>query len=417
MSAPQFKDLALSTLAASLAAIDTSFNVATGEGNNFSGLAANQHFYIRVGTSSFSRWEIMGVTARSGDAFTVTRNVASSTGAAQAFDAGDQVVQVVPASEFGAFAVVAAESELTIASGRVTPHGLSHTIDTEGNAAADDLATIVTTNIPDGGLLLLRAENASRVPTIKHEAGGAGQIHLFGESDINLGDTSTVLILQRRGDDFYQIVSLAATESTAGIVELATAAEAAAGTDTGRVITAAVLAALWQYGTIGADAGAMRASDTNGAESDTRVFALNGVNRDIFGFDGSVTEYVEFSCPMPEDWAGGKLKAKIGWTNESGASVGDKVEWAIQSRCLGDGDAIDAAWGAAVVISDTLKADGAEHITAATPAMTCAGTPAGGKDVQFRVYRNVSGTDDMTEDAQLLNVAIQYKRGVIVAAW
>ena len=97
MSLPQFKDLALSALAAGIVAGDLSFSVAAGTGTRFSTLAASQHFYIRVSTPTFSKWEIMKVTARSTDALTVTRNVASSTGAAQGFDAGDQVAQVVAA--------------------------------------------------------------------------------------------------------------------------------------------------------------------------------------------------------------------------------------------------------------------------------------------------------------------------------
>jgi len=98
MSTPQFKDLALSTLAASLADTDTSFSVASGEGANFPALSAGQHFDIRVSTSNFSKWETMRVTAKSTDLFTVTRCLDSSTGAAQEFDAGAQVAHVLTAT-------------------------------------------------------------------------------------------------------------------------------------------------------------------------------------------------------------------------------------------------------------------------------------------------------------------------------
>jgi hypothetical protein len=142
MSAPQYKDLALSTLAAGILAGDGSFDVAAGEGANFSSLAASQHFYIRVSTANFSKWEIMKVTARSTDTLTVTRNIASSTGAAQAFDAGDQVVQVVPAANFARASVaeiLAGTDEEKI----ITPAGLGSLFPA---IVAGDAAKIIRVN-------------------------------------------------------------------------------------------------------------------------------------------------------------------------------------------------------------------------------------------------------------------------------
>lgn len=57
----------------------------------------------------------------------------------------------------------AAETELTIASGVVTPTTPHHTVDTESDDASDLLDTITATNIPDGGLVWLRMANSARV--------------------------------------------------------------------------------------------------------------------------------------------------------------------------------------------------------------------------------------------------------------
>ncbi len=59
--------------------------------------------------------------------------------------------------------------ELTIATGAVAVTRTNHTVDTEADAATDDLATI--TGGANGNLLLLTAANSGRVVTLKHASG------------------------------------------------------------------------------------------------------------------------------------------------------------------------------------------------------------------------------------------------------
>jgi hypothetical protein len=99
----------------------------------------------------------------------------------------------------------AAESELTISSGSVTPTGASHTIDTESDASSDDLTNIATTNHPDGRLLLIQAEDAARTVVVKHQSGGAGQISLMNSEDVSLDDTRKFLLLKRNGSDWEEV--------------------------------------------------------------------------------------------------------------------------------------------------------------------------------------------------------------------
>ena len=92
-----------------------------------------------------------------------------------------------------------APATLTIATGAVTPTQGIHAIDTEGAASADDLANILQDNLPDGSLLILLSVDAARVPTVKHSAGGAGQVLLANAADFPLTDPSIRLLLRRDG--------------------------------------------------------------------------------------------------------------------------------------------------------------------------------------------------------------------------
>lgn len=99
-----------------------------------------------------------------------------------------------------------AETELTISSGSVTPTLGLHSIDTQSDAATDDLTNIVTTNHPDGRLLLIHPEDDSRTVVVKHTAGGAGQIHLKNDADFSMDDSEDWLLLTRDGTDWEEVL-------------------------------------------------------------------------------------------------------------------------------------------------------------------------------------------------------------------
>jgi hypothetical protein len=90
-----------------------------------------------------------------------------------------------------------AETELTIAAGSITPTLGIHKVDTEADAAADDLTNILTTNHPDTRLLLIHCVDAGRVVTVKHAAGGAGAISLNTAADFVLDHPQKWLCLRR----------------------------------------------------------------------------------------------------------------------------------------------------------------------------------------------------------------------------
>ena len=79
-------------------------------------------------------------------------------------------------------------TELTIASGVITVTANFHKVDTEGDAASDDLDTITAgTNVAAGFILHLRVESAARTVVIK--AGTGGSDNLDVGSDVTLDES------------------------------------------------------------------------------------------------------------------------------------------------------------------------------------------------------------------------------------
>ena len=99
-----------------------------------------------------------------------------------------------------------ADSELTIASGAITPTRTYHTVDTESDAASDDLDTMATGSVSDGAIVILTPNNTARTVVVKHEAtAGAGDFHLQNGKDATLDSTDLSLVVQRRGADWCEI--------------------------------------------------------------------------------------------------------------------------------------------------------------------------------------------------------------------
>jgi len=81
-------------------------------------------------------------------------------------------------------------TELTIASGVIRYTGAKHSIDTESNAAADDLDTI--NGGQAGDVIFLRAESSARIPTLKH---GTGNIRTPSGKDLIINGVDDIKIL------------------------------------------------------------------------------------------------------------------------------------------------------------------------------------------------------------------------------
>lgn len=93
-------------------------------------------------------------------------------------------------------------SELTIATGAVTisGHGF-YRIDTEADAAADDLDTI--SGAVNGQIVVLRQENAARVVTMKHNT---GNLQLPDSTDLTLS-AGQYYMFRYDGTNWYMVGS------------------------------------------------------------------------------------------------------------------------------------------------------------------------------------------------------------------
>ena len=89
--------------------------------------------------------------------------------------------------------------ELTISSGAVTVNQSSHSVDTEADAASDDLATI--NGMRSGSLLVVYASSSSRTVVLKD---GTGNLKLSG--DCTLDNTEDIATLIKIGSN-WQLVA------------------------------------------------------------------------------------------------------------------------------------------------------------------------------------------------------------------
>lgn len=278
--------------------------------------------------------------------------------------------------------------ELTIATGAVTATGGYHTIDTEADAASDDLDTI--SGGVDGMVLVIQAEHTDRTVVAKD---GTGNLNLQG--DYSLDDTDKALTLIYSGAltkwvEVSRVIAIGVDVQaySANLAALASAGGIAQGTHTIPVL-----------------AGAMTARTTSGAASGTSESTTNKVMLRTFDFDAATDEFAQIAIPMPKSWDEGTVTVQFIWT----ASNTGNVVWGAQGVALGDDDAVDSAFGTAQTVTDGVTLAGDVMESSFTSAITIAGTPAAEDIVVFQFYRDAdNGSDTCTVDAQLIGVRIKY---------
>ena len=158
--------------------------------------------------------------------------------------------------------------------------------------------------------------------------------------------------------------------------------------------------------TIWIPAGALIATTTTGAATGQIETTTNKVNIKVLDYDQSAAEYAQFNIGMPKSWNESTLTATFMWTAASGS--GDVI-WALQCLAVSNDDALDQAFGSAQTVTDTLITANDNHVTSETSALTCAGTPAEGDLLLFRLYRDASaGGDTLNADARLIGLRLIY---------
>jgi hypothetical protein len=151
-------------------------------------------------------------------------------------------------------------------------------------------------------------------------------------------------------------------------------------------------------------AGAMTPRTTNGAAAATVESTTNKIMTALLDFDASADEFAQFIVPrMPKAWNESTVTARFIWT----ATNTGNVVWGIQAVAISDDDPLDAAFGAAVTVTDAVTAAGDVMHSAETTAITIGGSPAEGDMVVVQVYRDAdNGSDTCAVDARLIGIEL-----------
>jgi hypothetical protein len=159
--------------------------------------------------------------------------------------------------------------------------------------------------------------------------------------------------------------------------------------------------------TIWVPATAMTPTVSNGCASIATVESTSGrPDMQVLDFDDGSDEHAQFSVAFPKSWNVGTITFQVYWTTT--ATDTDGVSWGLQGVAVSDNDTIDVAYGTAVVVDDAgLSAAEDLCVTAESGAVTIAGSPADNDLVFFRIFRDVSDSNDTaTEDARLIGVKV-----------
>lgn len=152
-------------------------------------------------------------------------------------------------------------------------------------------------------------------------------------------------------------------------------------------------------------AGAMVANTTSGAASGTTETATNKVMLRTLDFDQTTDEFAQVAIPMPESWDEGTILAQFLWT---ATTTGDVV-WSCDALALSDSDPLDAAFGTAQSVTDSVTAANELMISAFTAPVTVGGSPVTKDLVVFRFSRDANnGSDTLAADAKLIAVRLIY---------
>ena len=145
---------------------------------------------------------------------------------------------------------------------------------------------------------------------------------------------------------------------------------------------------------------------SNGCASVATVETTSGrPDMNVLDFDKDSDEHAQFSVAFPKSWNAGTVTFQFFW---SGLAATTGVSMGLQGVAFADNDSIDTAYGTAVVVDD--DAQGAVEellVSAESGAITIAGSPGDSELCYFRIFRDVSDSnDDMAGDCRLHGVKL-----------
>lgn len=163
-----------------------------------------------------------------------------------------------------------------------------------------------------------------------------------------------------------------------------------------------------QKHTIWLPAGSFMPTTTAGAAYASQELPTNDVMVSGFDFSATTDQKIQTIIAMPKSWNEGDITAQILWKDAATAGAGDVV-WGVRALSVGNDDAMDAAFGAAVAVTDTFIAAGDLHVSPMTAAITPAGPAVEGDMLFIEVYRDADAAGDTyTQAARLMGVRLIY---------
>jgi hypothetical protein len=199
-----------------------------------------------------------------------------------------------------------------------------------------------------------------------------------------------------------------ATNTAAGIVEYSTPAEDITGTAQDRAVTPEGL-----HGkVIGTDdlsvpAGSWTPRVTNGCAplAQTEI-AGSLINIETLDFNQTTQQYAQWKITLPRRYALTSFTFRVKWTSTV-ASGG--VAWSVAAVALGDGDALNTAFGTAVVVTDAVGSADTVRETDVSATVTVANSPASRDTIVFQLSR-VTGdaADTLAGDAKFAGISFNF---------
>ena len=236
-------------------------------------------------------------------------------------------------------------------------------------------------------------------------------VHLARADFTATNGSDVVLASGATADDVVEIVSF-------GTFQSADALPLTGGTMTGDLIvpdgdlilgsTSLTSSSVKQAGkeTIWVPASAMQPTTSNGCSALTTVETTSGrPDMVVLDFDKDSDEFAQFSVAFPKSWNEGTVTFQFFW---SGIAATTGVTLGLQGVAVGDNDTIDVAYGTAVLVDDDAQGAVEEMLVSAeSSAITIAGSPAVDQLCYFRIFRDVSATnDDMAGDCRLHGIKL-----------
>jgi len=205
-----------------------------------------------------------------------------------------------------------------------------------------------------------------------------------------------------------------ATETAAGIAEIATQAETNTGSDDARIVTPLKL----QGKVVGVQdlfvpAAAMWPRITGGcAPLAGTEMATSLVNIQALAFDQTTQEFAQFFVTPPRKWNNGTIVVMPQWTATTGSGT---VQWGVSFGSYRNDDALTVALGTPQTSDDTLLATNDLHNGPDTSAITPAGTVQDSNLLVGQISRNPA-SDTLTGDALLIGVVLRFTMDAAIDA-